>query len=231
MSKSNSANALISAHADPADAAGSTTSATGGASRVQRRRDRRRAEIVHTATRVLSESGYQGMSLEDVAERTDIAKATLYHYFPSKDALVDAALEALTVEVLSRLEARRKSVENGSAEDILRALVDEQILILTEIAPENASVFSWPRAWPESLAEKLKDIRVRHNAPFRDVVVKGVSSGEFSCPNLKVSMQCLHGILNQSPVWIRPDVASRDRALVRKDVVDCALRIFLAPAD
>ncbi|WP_131816252.1 TetR/AcrR family transcriptional regulator, partial [Mycolicibacterium porcinum] len=67
-----------------------------GSSRVARRRDRRKAEIVKTATRILTESGYQGMSLEDVAEQTDIAKATLYHYFSSKDALVSAALETLT---------------------------------------------------------------------------------------------------------------------------------------
>jgi AcrR family transcriptional regulator len=41
--------------------------------------------------------GYHGMSLEDVAERTDIVKATLYHYVSGKDGLVGEALEALTV--------------------------------------------------------------------------------------------------------------------------------------
>ena len=47
------------------------------------------------------------MNLENVAEQTDIAKGTLYHYFSGKDELVAAVLEALTSDVNSRLEARR----------------------------------------------------------------------------------------------------------------------------
>ncbi|WP_446223437.1 hypothetical protein ACTWPB_27830 [Nocardia sp. IBHARD005] len=41
------------------------------------------------------------MRIEDVAERSDIAKATLYHCFPSEDALGSAALEKLTSDVLT----------------------------------------------------------------------------------------------------------------------------------
>jgi AcrR family transcriptional regulator len=194
--------------------------------RVARRRDRRKAEIVRTATEILSASGYQGMSLEDVAERTDIAKATLYHYFSSKDDLVAAALESLTQEVLRRLAARQAAAGDGPATETLRALVDEQILILTETAPAVAAVFSWPRAWPQAFDEPMKDMRRRHDAVFRRVVERGVASGEFGCPDIGIAMQCLHGILNQSAVWIRPHVHADERAAVRRGVVDCALRLF-----
>ncbi|MFI5793466.1 TetR/AcrR family transcriptional regulator [Streptomyces sp. NPDC051677] len=198
---------------------------TPGATRLSRRRDRRKAEIVQTATELLASHGYQGMSLEDVAERTDIAKATLYHYFSSKDELVGAALEALTEEVLTRLEARRQTVPDTSATEQLRALVDEQILILTETAPEVATVFSWPKSWPELFDEPMKDMRRRHDAVFRRVVEEGVRNGEFTCPNINVALQCLHGILNQSSVWL-PGVVGADHAELRRDAVDCALRIF-----
>jgi TetR/AcrR family transcriptional regulator, regulator of autoinduction and epiphytic fitness len=201
-------------------AAGPGRAASG---RVARRRDRRKAEIVRTATEILSASGYQGMSLEDVAERTDIAKATLYHYFSSKDDLVAAALESLTQEVLRRLAARQAAAGGGPATETLRALVDEQILILTETA---SAVFSWPRAWPRAFDEPMKDMRRRHDAVFRQVVERGVASGEFSCADIGIAMQCLHGILNQSAVWIRPHVHAGDRAAVRRGVVDCALRLF-----
>jgi TetR/AcrR family transcriptional regulator, regulator of autoinduction and epiphytic fitness len=195
--------------------------------RVARRRDRRKAEIVRTATEILSTSGYQGMSLEDVAERTDIAKATLYHYFPSKDSLVAVALEVLTQEVLGRLAERQAAVGDAPAERLLRALVDEQLLILTETAPEVATVFSWPRAWPESFEEPMKDMRRRHDAVFRRVVERGVSGGEFTCPDVNVALQCMHGILNQASVWLRPGADGRSRAQVRASVVDCALRLFV----
>ena len=194
--------------------------------RVTRRRDRRKAEIIRTATEILSASGYQGMSLEEVAERTDIAKATLYHYFSSKDDLVAAALEVLTQEVLQRLAARQEAAGHAPPAELLRALIDEQVLILTETAPEVAAVFSWPRAWPEAFDGPMKDMRRRHDAVFRRVVERGVAEGEFTCPNINVAMQCLHGILNQSAVWIRPHVPAAEREAARQGVVDCALRLF-----
>jgi TetR/AcrR family transcriptional regulator, regulator of autoinduction and epiphytic fitness len=195
-------------------------------SRVERRRDRRKAEIVRTATEILSASGYQGMSLEEVAEKTDIAKATLYHYFSSKDDLVAAALEVLTQEVLSRLAVRQEAVGAVSARELLRALIDEQVLILTETAPEVAAVFSWPRSWPEIFDEPMKDMRRRHDAVFRTVVERGIADKEFICDNVNVAMQCLHGILNQSSVWLRPTLGAADRGALREAVVDAALRLF-----
>lgn len=212
---------------DPAQAGAGAGPANGVASgRVARRRDRRKAEIIRTATEILSAHGYQGMSLEDVAERTDIAKATLYHYFSSKDDLVAAALEVLTQEVLRRLAARQAAAGEVSAQELLRALVDEQILILTETAPEVATVFSWPRSWPETFDEPMKDMRRRHDAVFRRVVERGVADGEFTVDDINIAMQCLHGILNQSSVWLRPGVHAEDREKVRSGVVDCALRLF-----
>ncbi|MFF3062582.1 TetR/AcrR family transcriptional regulator [Streptomyces sp. NPDC057909] len=201
-------------------------SAKPGATRLSRRRDRRKAEIIRTATELLASHGYQGMSLEGVAERTDIAKATLYHYFAGKDELVSAALESLTEEVLTRLETRRRSVLDATATEQLRALVDEQILILTETAPEVATVFSWPKSWPELFNEPMKDMRRRHDAVFRRVVAEGIRSGELNYANINVTLQCLHGILNQSSVWL-PGVTGADRADLRREVVDCALRLFI----
>lgn len=197
-----------------------------GSSRVARRRDRRKAEIVKTATRILTEAGYQGMSLEEVAEKTDIAKATLYHYFPSKDALVSAALETLTQEVLQRLAAREEELGDAGVREHLAALIDEQIRILTETAPEVAAAFSWPRGWPAVFDEPMKDMRRRHDAVFRGVVEQGVAGGEFTCPEVNVALQCLHGILNQSAVWIGPGMHDDDRAELRAAIVDRALCLF-----
>jgi AcrR family transcriptional regulator len=195
-------------------------------SRVARRRDRRKAEIVRTATQLLSEAGYQGMSLEEVAEQTDIAKATLYHYFSGKDELVASVLEALTVEVNRRLEEELEKVRDRSYLEQIRALIREQVRILTDTAPEVATVFSWPKTWPESFVEIIKDSRRRHDAIFRRVVEAGLAAGEFDCPNPDVALQCLHGVLNQSSLWIRPTFPPEQKDNLREAVVDTAARMF-----
>lgn len=199
-------------------------------SRVERRRDRRKAEIVRTATALLSEHGYQGMNLEDVAEQTDIAKATLYHYFSGKDELVAAVIEGLTVEVNRRLEQELDRVRDRSHLEQIRTLIREQVRILTDTAPEVATVFSWPKAWPESFQEIIKESRRRHDAIFRRVVEAGIAAGEFDCPNPDVALECLHGVLNQSALWIRPSLPVEKKAELWEAVVEAAARMFTLAA-
>ncbi|WP_234796649.1 hypothetical protein [Mycolicibacterium porcinum] len=139
---------------------------------------------------------------------------------------MSAALETLTQEVLQRLAAREQALGNADAREHLAAVIDEQIRILTETAPEVAAVFSWPRGWPAVFDEPMKDMRRRHDAVFRTVVQRGVDDGEFTCPDVNVALQCLHGILNQSSVWIGPGMHDDDRAELRAAIVDRALCLF-----
>lgn len=212
--------------ADASDVLPATPTPRAASSRVARRRGRRKAEIVRAATQLLSEHGYQGMNLEDVAEQTDIAKGTLYHYFSGKDELVAAVLEALTADVNARLEARRDLVRDRSYVDQLRALIREQVRILTETAPEVATVFSWPNSWPAAFDDTIKNSRRRHDAIFRSVVEAGMAADEFDCPNPDVALQCLHGVLNQSSLWIRPSLPEAKRVELGDAVVDTAIRMF-----
>ncbi|MGW7001779.1 TetR/AcrR family transcriptional regulator [Streptomyces sp. NPDC054933] len=54
----------------------------------------RRTEIVQAALAVIAERGYRGASLSAVAERVGLTQQGLLHYFPTKEALFVAVLEA-----------------------------------------------------------------------------------------------------------------------------------------
>ncbi|MFC4127109.1 TetR/AcrR family transcriptional regulator [Nocardia rhizosphaerae] len=195
------------------------------AGRAARRRGRRKAEMIDAALQILVTSGYQGMRFEDVAERSDIAKATLYHYFPSKDALVSAALEKLTTDVLTHLRAALDAAADRPQAERLRALVTEQLRVITALYPEVGTLFSFPAPWPTEHAEAIKTMRRRHDQLFREVVDAGLRTGEFDCPDPSVALHCLHGILNHASIWLRPDADPDGRT--RDAVVDESLRLFL----
>ncbi|GAB2450262.1 TetR/AcrR family transcriptional regulator [Nocardia tengchongensis] len=192
--------------------------------RAARRRDRRKAEMIATALQILSGSGYQGMRFEDVAERTDIAKATLYHYFPSKDALVSAALEKLTGDVLTRLGEALDAAADRPPTEQLRILIAEQLHILTVLYPEVGKLFSFPAPWPAEHSEAIKTMRRRHDRLFREVIDRGIASEEFDCRDPAVALHCLHGILNHASIWLRPEADPDHRT--RDVVVDESLRLF-----
>jgi AcrR family transcriptional regulator len=62
--------------------------ADGNATRVNRRRSRRRAELLTVAARQFAEYGYTETSLDSIAEELGLTKASLYHYVESKEGLL-----------------------------------------------------------------------------------------------------------------------------------------------
>ena len=199
--------------------------------RLARRRDRRKADIVRVAIEMLATGGYQGMSLEAVAEQSDIAKATLYHYFSSKDELVGGALETLAVAVLERLTAARDAEVSGSSRGRLRALVREQLHVLTVEFPEVGSIFSWQTIWPAVHDEARKSMRRRHDAIFREVVGAGLAAGELDCDDIDVALQCHHAVMNSVSVWIGRMEDPAERAAQTEAVVRAVMRIFTTDDD
>jgi TetR/AcrR family fatty acid metabolism transcriptional regulator len=61
----------------------------------QERGDRRRAQILDAATRVLAESGYHRTSVRDIAREAGIADGTIYLYFSGKQHLLQALIARL----------------------------------------------------------------------------------------------------------------------------------------
>jgi AcrR family transcriptional regulator len=85
-----------------------------------------RARIVAEATRAYAAGGYAGLSFGTVADRVGIKKATLFHYFPTKDALVHGVFDALGGRLARRSHAWFDPPPRSHAarlESVLRGLV------------------------------------------------------------------------------------------------------------
>ena len=54
----------------------------------------RRAEIIAAAHELYQERGLSKTSIKDVTERVGVTRTLFYHYFPDKDALTSAVLDA-----------------------------------------------------------------------------------------------------------------------------------------
>ncbi len=52
-----------------------------------------RTSLVEAALRLFDRHGFHGVAIDRILAEAGVAKMTLYHHFPSKDALVLAALE------------------------------------------------------------------------------------------------------------------------------------------
>lgn len=57
-------------------------------SRTERRKEATTRKIVEAAMRLFKERGFDATTMESIAEAADVAKGTLYNYFPVKEAIV-----------------------------------------------------------------------------------------------------------------------------------------------
>ena len=71
--------------------------------------------ILTSATQVFATTGFDRASMKQVADACETSKATLYHYFPSKNAILYAILERhlreLRHHVLSLQQQERSNIE------------------------------------------------------------------------------------------------------------------------
>ncbi|MGQ9856471.1 MAG: TetR/AcrR family transcriptional regulator [Fervidobacterium sp.] len=84
-----------------------------------------REKILSAARRLFSEKGYDGVSMEDIAQASGVRKSLIYYYFPSKDVL----FEEVWVSVIDELETELFSeAENeGSILKVIKKLIRKYV--------------------------------------------------------------------------------------------------------
>jgi len=195
--------------------------------RVERKRDRRIQEIVTTAAELFGARGYDGVSLEDVADRLDVTKGSLYYYFSSKDELATAAIETLGNEWTARLE-RLPAGREGTHAQRLRALLREHLGIAVREYPAALGLFLVPQDWPAEQRFRIKELRRRHDTVFRRVIEDGVSAGTFTVTTVDSVLQCLHAAMSQAPTWCGR-LRGRAREAAIDEVTDTLLMLVGLP--
>lgn len=68
--------------------------------------DQRREEVMHAAAAVFADKGFHGASTQDIADRLGMKQGSLYYYYPSKEA----ALEAVCLYGVQQNVARLKQI-------------------------------------------------------------------------------------------------------------------------
>lgn len=85
----------------------------GIAERKHRERLQRRDAILQAAKRLISKNGVEGMSMNQLADATELNKATLYLYFSDKDDLIDAVVYEGLVLLEIKYEEMDRSALSG----------------------------------------------------------------------------------------------------------------------
>jgi AcrR family transcriptional regulator len=170
--------------------------------------------ILRAALRILQQDGYAGLTIEGVAAAAGVGRPTIYRRWPSKTALVVAALGQSTQIALPE-------VDTGSLRGDLVALQRRQVELMS--APMSRRVTAGLVADLATDPELAASYTEQYLAPRRELVFRvlqrGVDRGELAPDaDLAFIYDLLVGpLFMRSVVWGEP--LGRDAAERTADVV------------
>jgi AcrR family transcriptional regulator len=131
-------------------------------------RAERRSRIIRTALEMLTESDYDDIQMRDVAEGSDVALATLYRYFPSKEQLF-AAVQLEWVERLHRRVAQRGLQGDSDLERLLDVL--RRSVRSFKTSPQFYRVLLMLESTKDPVARELYEVMARATADtYREAI-------------------------------------------------------------
>ena len=190
-----------------AAAAGNTAAGTPArATRMRTSSSRRElvmSEILEHATRLFAERGYDGTTLQDIADAIGITRPGLYNYISSKEQLLAELVRDVSENTVHTVRAARLRTDLSSV-DKLRTVV--RALVLQRAgAPERFRVLDRTEAaLPEEVAALHLKARREVLAEMRTVIEEGVSRGEFRPRDERLAALSVIGMCNWVAWWFHP---------------------------
>jgi len=162
----------------------------------------KRRALLREAASAFTRKGFHAASLDDIAQKLGVTKAALYHYFPSKHALLrECFARALEVSFVALEQARREGRTgreklNLTLRYYLKEMIDE-LSCCVVLMEENALL-------PEDHAKLLQD-RDRFEQGLRELVREGIADGSIAPCDPKLAVFTLLGAFNWVPKWFDHD--------------------------
>jgi len=143
--------------------------------------DKTRAAILSASTKLFAEKGFIGASISDIAEIVGVSKSSIYHYFPSKEAILHDLIDSFAQEVDQLIKTASKNKLNPKA-------------ILTEFAEilmrHQDAVRLAPTLMPGA-PEEIRDILLKQHKNMLKLLIPGVPTKE----KLMRGMLALTGVI------------------------------------
>jgi AcrR family transcriptional regulator len=111
----------------------------------------RRDEILDAAERFIRARGYEAMSIQDLQDELGVSRGAIYHYFGSKEAILDAVIARTTAAGMA----------------VLEPIVDDPTL---DAVAKLQAIFSAGSAWKLERSDLLLAVIRSWIAPSNDLV-------------------------------------------------------------
>jgi len=186
--------------------------------------EERRRQILAAAVRVFARGGYHGSRVGDIAEEAGVAHGLLYHYFSSKEEVLETVFRENWGELIERFRAVEASEEpageklEGIAKILLRTWRND---------PDLVTVMVREVARSQQLQGQVEDVREAF-AIVQRVIEEGQAAGDFrSDLDARLASWVVYGGLEEVLTgWVLGQLPAGEDEVARAErtAIDVALR-------
>ena len=159
--------------------------------RTVKKADERRAEILSAARELFQTQEYDKVTMQTLMEKLNIAKGTIYHYFTSKEELLEAVVEDIIHEELRHKEAFMNSQKGHN----LNAMHKLKLLITSDTMAEDHEHILDMLHHPSNIrmhARQLGHFLTKLAPLYAQIVAEGCEQGVFAT---EYPLECAEFIL------------------------------------
>ena len=185
---------------------------------------RRLSEVIDAAAKVFAQRGYHGASQQDIADLLGMRQASLYYYFDSKEAALEAVCRDGHQDYVERI--RRIARSSASAAQKVAEV------LFHHAAPERRDftlVFLRERRFlPLPARKRIRAFEVQYERSIQRIIEQGIRSGEFRADlDARMVTLALLGLGNTAAVWYGREPAVTPERMLRAyiDLLVRALRL------
>jgi len=180
----------------------STDIATLRRQRVKAKQGLERARILAASTTLFFELGYNGTTVEAIADALSVKKPFIYWYFDNKEEIFAELC------LRSAIAARSTLVSDEDEPDPLKALYECcRRIALISIFDYQASAlpFRAPGALSAEATSKMHKHGRAYSVGLADVLKRAKRANVVTCKNFRVTSLMIGGIVTSLHRWYRPD--------------------------
>ncbi|ACP26369.1 putative transcriptional regulator, TetR family [Sinorhizobium fredii NGR234] len=176
--------------------------------------------ILASAAAVFAEMGMEKASMAQIAAHSNVSKALLYHYYPSKDALIFDIIRSHLTELDAEIEAvDRPELAPGER---LRLLVRQVLENYRDADDQHKVQLNGTSALSAEQMAEIHAIERRIVKRFSTVISAINPDLNKDRPLLMPVTMSLFGMMNWVYMWFRPD-----GPISRDDYADVATTLIL----
>jgi TetR/AcrR family fatty acid metabolism transcriptional regulator len=176
----------------------------------------KRRQIMEAAVRAFARKGYHACRVGEIAEEAGVAYGLVYHYFGSKEEVLESIFRDTWTQMLARIKEVAESGESANEQVrkvtalVLRTWRRDPDLVRVLVREVTRS--------PEQLQRQIDEIGHAYDA-LEQIVANGQETGEFrSDLNSKIAATIFYGALEEVLTgWVMGQLPEGDEDIAKAE--------------